>query len=259
MRLSEIEGLDVKHLIMAKFTSKEWVRSFIEGNIYMNNFKYFIDQEKQTRVKGQGDSYEGAHVIEFANAKIYDEKGNLVGTAEMGNVVERYEVVNRLPMFCVANFGAEDFKVLEQGEDFIKIQLDIPNEHIKKIKEVFQSDTVALTFSPHEFMKRFETKAKKEVMGLAYGMVTYADYKMQDEVRKESFDNGGVDVLFTKHNSLDYQKEFRFVLTKVETDAPITLSIGSLEDIFHIMDVDDFLTGTFIELKFRDKVRNENK
>lgn len=253
MRLSEIEGFDIKHFLMAKFTSKEWVSSFLEGNIYMNNFKHFIDQEKSSKVKGQGDAFEGAHVIEFSNAKIYTQDNVLVGTAAMGNLIERYEAVNQIPMFCLANFSTNDFVVLEQTEDRIRVQLDIPSEDISKIKEIFNSDTVAITLSPYVFMERFKKAIDEDDSGLVYGIVEYADFKVLNEARKSSFNDGEVDFLFTKHDSLSYQKEFRFVLTNIETEDYVIKNIGNLSDIFVQINVDDFLTGTYLELKF-DKV-----
>ncbi|MFS0576321.1 hypothetical protein AB1K83_11845 [Sporosarcina sp. 179-K 3D1 HS] len=251
MRLSEIKGFEVKHFLMAKFTSKEWVHSFLEGIIYMNNFKHFIDQEKASKVKGQGDAYEGAHVLEVSDIKIYDQQNRLVGTAELGNLIERYEGVNRIPMFCVANFSTRDFVVLEQTEDRIRIKLEIPSEDVLRIKEVFNADTVALTLSPHIFIERFKKAAEKSDMGLAYGMVDYADYRILSDARRASFDEGEVDFLFTKHDSLAYQKEFRFILTNVETEVPITVNVGNLKDIFIQMNIDDFLTGTFLDMNIK--------
>lgn len=131
MRLSEIESFD-NPLILVKFTSKEWVDKFLDGSIYMNNFKHFIDQEESSKIKGQGDAYEGAHVLEFVSAELYDQEKRLLATASLAKLVERYEIVNKIPMFCLAGFGVDDFIVLEHGEDYINLKLDIPIEDIKK-------------------------------------------------------------------------------------------------------------------------------
>lgn len=251
MRLNELEDFNTEHFAMVKFTSKEWVNSFLDGDIYMNNFKHFIDQEKTSKIKGQGDAYEGAHVLEFSNAKLYDKNNNLIATAKFANLIERYIDVNKLPMFCVANFSAKDFVVLEHAEDYIIVKLVIPSEDIEKIKETFKADTVAVTLMPHHFMKRFSNVAEESNLGLSCGMVEYADYKILDTERKKSFDEGNVDFLFTKHNSLSYQKEFRFILTNVKSEEPYTLKLGDLRDLFIELDADAFLNGITLRINFK--------
>lgn len=249
MRLSEIESFDAPQLIMVKFTSKDWIDSFLDGSIYMNNFKHFIDQEESSKLKGQGDAYEGAHVLEIISAKLYDQENRLLATASSGSLVERHEIIKNIPMFCMASFGADDFIVLEHGEDYINLKLDIPAEDIKKIKETFKTDTVAVTVNPHAFIRHFDTVAKKKDLGLCRGMVDYCDYKILDTTRKKSFDEGEVDVLFTKHNSLSYQKEYRFVLTNVQSEKPYTIELGDLRSMFAKMDTDTFLSGAIWSLR----------
>lgn len=85
MRLNEVEGLETNDIIMAKFIKSEWVEDFLSGNLYMNNFDHFIEQEKNTKEKGQGDSYEAALVTEARDIRIYDKNGNLIATSFQSN------------------------------------------------------------------------------------------------------------------------------------------------------------------------------
>lgn len=248
MRLSEIESFNTQQLIMVKFTTKKWVHKFLDGNIHMNNFKHFINQEENSKIKGQGDSYEGAHALKLAGANFYNQENILIATASSVDLIERHGIVNNIPMFCMANFSAADFIVLDHGEDYINLKLDIPAEDIQKIKEVFKTDTVAITVSPHAFIKRFDTAAKEKNLGLCCGMIDYIDYQILDKSRKKRFDEGEVDVLFTKHNSLSYQREYRFVLTNVQSEKPYTLELGNLRNMFTEMDADAFFNGSILTL-----------
>lgn len=80
-------------------------------------------------------------------------------------------------------------------------------------------------------------------------MVDYSDYQILDKVRKKRFDEGEVDVLFTKHNSLSYQREYRFVLTNVQSEKPYTLELGDLRNMFAEMDADAFFSGSILTLR----------
>lgn len=90
---------------------------------------------------------------------------------------------------------------------------------------------------------------KEKELGLCSGMVDYSDYQILDKARKKSFDEGEVDVLFTKHNSLSYQREYRFVLTNVQSEKPYILELGDLRNMFAKMDIDSFLSGSVLSLR----------
>jgi hypothetical protein len=250
VRLNEVDGFDIKDLIMAKFTDSKWVQDFLDGKIYMNNFNHFIEQEKKTKEKGQGDSYEAAHVIEFKNAKFYDQDGNLLITAKSGNLVERYKGIKEVPLFCTALFNARDFKVLEQGEDSISCKLDITEEEKLEFINVFKSDVVALTFSPGVFVRRFIGKTKTKDPDLQYGSVDYVDFSIMDKKRKEAFDAGTFDFLFHKHHSLDYQREYRFIMPNISSKDPYVHEIGKIDDLFNVLTVEQFFDG-MIQLSFK--------
>lgn len=62
--LSDYGGM-LENMVVCLFKHNE--RKYLEdlrlGNIYMNNFKYFIDREKKDACKGIGDKYEaGLHM-----------------------------------------------------------------------------------------------------------------------------------------------------------------------------------------------------
>lgn len=252
MRLNEVEGFENKDIIMAKFTNSQWVEDFLNGNIFMNNFNHFIEQEKRTKEKGQGDSYEAALVTEAQEIRIYDENNNLMATSKRGTMIERYDDVKKVPLFCMALFNSKDFEVLEICDKSIKFKIALPPEDKEELRKAFKSDSVILTFSPGIFVKRVKGALLPIDANLLCGSVKYVDYSIMDKKRRESFNEMRPEFLFTKHFSLDYQREYRFVLPGIRSEGPYTKNVGDLRDLCNVISTDDFLERTFIEMNFRD-------
>ncbi|MGG1547109.1 hypothetical protein ABE347_06410 [Bacillus paralicheniformis] len=55
-KLSDIPGFENRIFMFAKFTP--YIDSLVDGNLYMNNFQYFIERELETGDRGVGDKYE---------------------------------------------------------------------------------------------------------------------------------------------------------------------------------------------------------
>lgn len=254
MRLNEVEGFETDAFILAKFTLNEYVDDFINGNLFMNNFNHFINQEKESKHKGQGDSFEAALVTEVKNIRIIESETNqIIATANNGNLIERYDYFRKTPLYCLALFATKDFKVLEHSEESIKFKLDIPEEDKAKFRNDFGSDTVAFTFNPEVFVERLITKDKEINGDLRYGMVNYTDYSIMESARRKAFEEGKADFLFTKHNSLSYQREFRIILPQLQSDKPFIFNIGNLGDIFSKVTIDQFLDECYIEMQFKKR------
>jgi hypothetical protein len=251
MRLNEVEGFEVKDLILAKFTKSEFVEDFLNGNLFMNNFNHFIEQEKRTKEKGQGDSFEAALVTEAQEIRVYDQDSNLIATSKSGNMIERYEDVKQVPLYCMALFDSKDFLVIEQTEDSISFKLDILDEDKEKLKLVFQADKVILTFSPGVFVKRVKDTMMQTDPNFLCGSVKYVDYSVMDNQRRKNFDEMRPEFLFTKHRSLEYQREYRFILPGIRSSTPYVCNIGDLRNLFNVITVDQFLDECIIQMNFK--------
>lgn len=252
MRLNEVDGLENKDIIMAKFTNSEWAEDFLNGNLYMNNFNHFIEQEKRTKEKGQGDSFEAALVTEATNIRIYDKHNNVIAISKSGRMIERYENIKYVPLFCMALFNSRDFEVIDVSDKSVKFMIDISSEDKENIRNAFIADSVLLTFSPGVFIQRVKEALLPINANLLCGPVKYVDYSIMDTKRKENFDEMRPEFLFTKHFSLKYQREYRFVLPGIKTETPYVKNIGDLRDLFSLISIDDFLERSHIEMTFRD-------
>lgn len=252
MRLGEIEGFNNDALAMVKFTKKERVQYFLGGKLYMNNFKYFIDQEKAEKKKGQGDAFEAGNVLMFQNASVFDsDTGQLMFKAKEGNIITRYTETNYIPMFCVSVFGVQDFEVISQTESSVRVKLDIPEEDKKLIKEVFQAESAIVTFNSIDFIERFHKKMEEQDIASLAGKVIYHDFSYYDKERLASFEKGEPEFLFNKDDSLSYQREYRFILPNERNEAGKLYDMGRIDDLFQEMTVDQFLFDTEIEFFYK--------
>jgi hypothetical protein len=252
VRLNKVDGIEDKDIIMAKFTNSQWTEDFLNGNLYMNNFNHFIEQEKRTKEKGQGDSFEAALVTEIQNIKLHDGNNNVFATSKSGRVIERYSNVKHIPLFCMALFNSKDFEVLDVSDKSVKFMIDIAPEEKDAIRKAFKSDTVLFTFSPEVFVQRVIESLLPIDPNLLYGSVKYVDYSIMDAERRKNFDEMTPEFLFTKHLSLQYQREYRFVLPGIKSTGPYIQNIGDLRDLFSVVSTDDFLENSYIELTRRE-------
>ena len=250
MKLSEINGAENYTVMLAKFIRSEYLKDLLDGNLYMNNFKHFVEQEKNSKHKGQGDSYEGAFVTTFDTVDIYIDD-IYAGYAENGALSMRHNAVNNSPLFSMSMLTSRDFKVIEDKGDSIVLKVDFNEEDIKKFKEDFGCDKVAFTLNSITFIERLQNAARKMKTKIGTGSVKYVDFSIMDskhQDRKNRFDEGYMDFLFHKHNSLEYQREFRLILPNIQVDQYYSFAVGNLEYIFHVIDIDEFFSGMKIEL-----------
>ncbi|MEC3812951.1 hypothetical protein [Bacillus altitudinis] len=56
--LNEVLVDDNKIFSLLKFSKKEYLEDLREGKLYLNNFQYFRDVDKEEKRKGQGDAYD---------------------------------------------------------------------------------------------------------------------------------------------------------------------------------------------------------
>ncbi|MGR9527452.1 hypothetical protein ACSS31_27615 (plasmid) [Priestia megaterium] len=250
MKFSEVKGCENLTVMFAKFTKSEHAQDLLDGNLYMNNFKHFVKQEENSKHKGQGDSYEGAFVTTFDAVDIYVNDG-YAGYAQSGKISMTYTDLDRSPLFSMSMLKSCDFKVIEDKGSSIVLKVDFSEQDIKEFKENFKSDTVVFTLNFKTLIERLNDAARKTETKRVTGPVEYVDFSIMDSKHKDRykrFEEGYIDFLFHKHNSLKYQREFRLILPDIQVDRNYTFEVGSLEDIFYVVDIDEFFSGMKIEL-----------
>ncbi|MED4034290.1 hypothetical protein [Priestia megaterium] len=246
MKFNEIKGFEDRMLFICKFTKSEYVQDFLDGNLYMNNFKQFVEQEKRTEYKGQGDSYEGSYINIMEAVDIYIDDV-YVASAEKTELSVSNDYISKIPLFSMCQLTSRDFEIITKQEESIIIQLSLTREEINRIKEDFKCDKVIFTMDYAEFKRRLTNAAKELKTELWSNPIQYIDFSWNKE-RYKRFEDGNLDSLFTKHKSLEYQREFRFVLPQMPVDQYYRFKVGDLSDMFTVANIDDFLSGIKIQV-----------
>lgn len=244
-RLSELEEYNDLSLCV-KFLKKEYVKDLLDGNIFMNNFDFFINLERQTKVKGQGDKLETSHVIRSNNLKIISTETNeIIATAPFAEMTEKYNGMEKLPLFCFTHFRAKDFIVTNIKDNIITAKIDLPASEVRIFEESFGDTAILLS---NEFKNKVIESSKENETRLAFGDVIYQNYNFYDSTRGEEFQNGSVDILFWKDEYFKYQREARFVLIDKPVDENFVLKIGSIKDKSKVLSIKEFFGS--MELEF---------
>jgi hypothetical protein len=226
-KLSEIKGYENVGMYV-KFLKQKYLDDLLNGIIYMKNFNYFIELEKRTKEKGQGDKLEVAHVVRSTQVKLIDpETGIVIATAPKGEIVQRYPGMERMPLFCVTHFHSSDFVITEIKNDAIIAKIEIPSEDRLLIEKTFGETAVILT---NEFTNKMIEASNTLDLGIVIGDVQYQDYRYFSPIRKQQFEEKSINILFWKDDYFKYQREARFILTKKFVDDHYKLHIGDIRN-----------------------------
>lgn len=240
-RLSDIQRKYRFH-IYTKFLKKEYINDLLNGNIYMKNFGFFIDLENKTRIKGQGDKYEVALVDKLLNVQLYDPKTNmLMGTAKSGYKVERYDVMRKIPIFCVACFKSNDFVITKVDEESINVKLDIPVKDQIMFENTFGPYAVILT---PEFKDQMIQASNRDDLGLVFGDTDYQDLEVPSNLRRKDFEQGSDNIFFWKDKYFDNQRETRFVLKNKIVEDHYIMKLGELSNKTKVLTTKELFTDT---------------
>ncbi|MFE4896591.1 hypothetical protein [Peribacillus butanolivorans] len=244
-RLSEIKGYENIGMYV-KFLKGEYLEDLLNGSIYMNNFNYFIELEKESKEKGQGDKLEVAHVIRSTGVQIIDsDTGMVFGTATMGEMVERYPGMEKMPLFCVTHLHSIDFVITKVENDIITAKIDLPLEDQLLFEKTFGETAVILT---NDFTDKMIEASNTDKLGIAVGDVQYQDYRYYSPIRKQEFDDMSINILFWKDDFFKQQREARFVLTEKNVNNHFILNIGNIRDKSKVTTTKELLTDTEFEI-----------
>lgn len=253
MKLNEIKDFEKEILLLVKFTKPDYLQSILDGNLYMNNIKYFVDLENTTKIKGQGDKHEASNVISNVNFKMFTYGTNeLVAEGYAETIIERNNVYDTIPVFCITAFEAADFRIIEETSDSYKVIFDIPEEEIQKMQENFGEK--AVIFNPVHFLNRIDDYYSESGIEYMARKVDYVNLKINTQQRIESYKELTTTPLFTKDIFFQYQREFRVALLNNHVEKFFITELGKFNDkTFHVMDIKDFFNQTLLEVQKRNK------
>ncbi|WP_283154151.1 hypothetical protein [Guptibacillus hwajinpoensis] len=249
-KLSDIE--DLKHFgFFVKFLDSDYLNDLQDGKLFMNTLGSFIEQEKRTKIRGQGDKYEGAHVFTVGEIQIIDPKTNkVIGTAKTGVFQERYEGVRDIPVFCFTRFNSDDFAVEEETEDEITIRINLDDGTIDRFLQNFGDTAVLL---PGDFPEKFKKSANNQGYEFTIQPCKYEDYSVINPKRKKAFEDLSIgEILSWKDKFFDYQREVRFAILNNQSKEPFIFNLDkTIEEETIVGKSEEFLRNFRIKFKYR--------
>lgn len=236
MRMSEFEECQ-NFKLFVKFTSKKYVEDLLNGKIFMNNIRYFIELEKKHKLKGIGDRREAGFVTQ--PDKIYilaTETDKVIGRATKAEIIKRYDKAQEVPIFCYTMFTAKDFVFLEETEKHLSFKLDIGED--SKLFSEFGDTAVILPSNFHELL--IEAAEKHDLIARVAG-VKYQSFDELDREREKLFNKGSVEMFYWKHMEFKYQREMRFVLQNTFVEKNYVFEMENIKQQSIVIPINNFL------------------
>lgn len=203
-----------KIISFLKFGQEKYMKDlFYKGDLFFNSIQFFRKFEDNEL---RGDKYEGINSIKnLPSGTIEIPKLNYKGNYISMHLRESHEHVlgNIYSLYCISSHGwknPNDVKIDRRNKDF--------GSHCVMIKDL------------PKFMNLIETKLAEMQLDFKHGLIDYYD---REKVNKKI-------TLFEKPLEFEYQKEFRFYIHR-ESEDPITISIGSLEEIAELHTTEDIV------------------
>ncbi|MCC0660682.1 hypothetical protein KGF45_10355 [Clostridioides sp. ZZV14-6154] len=224
--------------ILIKFSEEKHVDSLALGNIYTNNFNYFIELEKQSKIKGIGDKDEQALEIVGINIKnieridnietdidkqIFDKSIKEIFKGAKGKLrFESSEYDKKTPMFCTMR--------ISKNELLEKKGLIFSKEEIQSLKKDFEKYTHALIIDENNFKERMYKCCKNNNIDVIMDCVRYSNSKINELEKIKDFNT--YKRAFWKDDSFEKQKEFRVVfMSERINEGKNLINIGDLSDV----------------------------
>lgn len=230
--LSEIFKEKVKHepiFFIKTFSNEEYRRQFINGSVYCNTFKYFMEQETLTG-KGLGDSQETVNTMYNVDITAKNPETNEIvfkmNTGDKG-AKSKWGNVEYMHLFCVTSITLEWFKISNiDNNKYLECDLVMPQNFEKEMANNF-GENLAL-FPAHSFISNVEETCKIKGINVEWRDVTYLDYSTNPKERVEAFFLKKSDFYFQKDISFKNQFEFRFIFPNLDSKKAEKIKIADL-------------------------------
>lgn len=238
-----------KTAFLLKFIKPEYEDDFIQGKLYMNTLKYFIDLERESRVRGKGDALEASAVFTDVELTFKDpETGEVLLKGRAGRTNFHLNERIQSPVLCMYSVDKDVLRIVSEDENFINTIPQIDEVDLDTLLSDFGDNM--LIIDPNEFANRVIKRCREINLSYRMGKVNYHDFNINYSNRVEKyFDLDSSDICFVKNNFFKKQNEFRILLGDIYTKEPYILDIGDISDIVTKFKISDFFSGGF-EISF---------
>lgn len=256
MNINVKEIFGVQPVFFVKFSDNiDHLKSLQQGNLYMNNLKYYVELEEETGIAGMGDKLEALNVINNVEVSFYlPGTDHLITQATAKQVNFRYEDALYKPVYCLFAITAEMLTIHEENESEIELKINFTEDQKRKMTSEFGKH--ALIISPSHFSERIETSFNEKGYDFSGAYVDYIDNNVNQQRRMEAFSNPDTRMFFFKDLGFKHQSEFRIVIYNKDEENAIVENIGDLQDCSVLMKTEDLFAGDTHILKVQ--LKNES-
>lgn len=223
----------MRPIVMIKYGKKEHLKQLVNGIIRFAPTEDYINLEKITGEKGQGDLDEGKlYVNSICSIMQSYNNPNEVSISQNVNFKFTFNEINYRPVFCLSQYFEEDITDCST--------LNISKDKVDAIIHDFPEATHALIIKEPE---KFIDDLSKISISMCSNEIQYFDYtqnwiNMYAFVASEEKTNNGSKIkyrftanniyrqLYCKSDKFKKQQEYRFILKDWIINKPIFLSIS---------------------------------
>ncbi|CKE84589.1 hypothetical protein [Bacillus paranthracis] len=244
MRLSSMKEYDNVLFGFFKFSQRKFLEPLQKGNLYMNNFQYFIDLQKRTGEKGMGDLDEVAGIIKDADLTIYKEgTDEEIGKIKVERMNFRYNDFLQYPVFCLFTIESDMLEIIEITDEYIDTEVRFTEEQKEQMAGHFGE--CALVMPPNLLRQKIEEVFEEQGIMYIDNKVQYSDFDINHGERIKSYLEGDISLFFQKDKFFESQREYRFVILNKKVEKNFEVNIGDLSEYTRIINTSDLLSGKY--------------
>lgn len=229
-------------MFLKVFNKEEYRDSFLNGNLYSNNFGYFVEEEKNS--KGRGDQFEGVLTISNATVQFKNhETGDVISEICIDDYGAKSKKIDteKVHLFSVTGVFPEWFEIVEEmGDGVFKCKIVPPDAYKREMESNFGN--YITFFSSLDFIENLDQYGKNNDLKISHGRVKYLDFATNPSERVKAYVENKSNFFFQKDIFFDKQDEYRFVFENLVTDKPEVLELGQkIESVSDFKYIDDLL------------------
>lgn len=224
--------------VFFKILNKKYLQGFLDGNLYMNNLKYFVDLERKTGQRGIGDIREGSLCNISKHQLFIQYEGGERKEIEIGpppGIVYDEEALEH-PIFCmVGKIFIQDKISDKEYSCSVSLQRDLLKDFVGGQEDDF---CVVMIVNCFEFLERVEKALVKEGCSAKSGFIQYRNISMPNIKDGQWV----LDNTFTKDVCFRNQSEYRIEIFK-QCKELFVLPIGDIRDLAGVLTVNQIEKG----------------
>lgn len=231
----------MEYPILIKILKKEYVDDLLDGNLYMNNLKYFVDLEKETGIAGVGDIREASLVNIRKHRLFIQVEGEEKQEIELGpppGVIYDDEALYH-PVFCCMGKLLKLQKAANTNEYMGTFKLAEENlvDFIGNNMDAYRA--IMILDVPAFLDRIYKTASQNNICG-KHGFINYRNRNVPN------IQNGQwiLDDTFTKDTRFKNQLEFRIELF-LRSEKPYIMNIGNIRDLAISVDCEKLISSGF--------------